>query len=142
MVGVLADRHRDRKTDRVAAPLLELGWAFGRLDAATVAPILLPLVLDQDEAPLDDIDFVRFVKLTLEDSKLAAALRAPFIGLIERVHLLDARKLGLLTRTVAGLRLLLFGAALLPIALFAAESGNILESPRRICDGVDNTYGL
>ena len=91
VVGVLADGDRGRETDRVAARLLKLRRAFGRLDAATVASVLLPLVLDHDEATLDDIDFVGFFELAVEHSELAAALGAHLIGVVERVHLLDTQ---------------------------------------------------
>ena len=77
----------------------------------------MPLVSEHHKATLDDIDLVGFFELALEDLKLRAALRARLIGLIERVDLFDARELGLLARAVPGL-LLLFGAALVSIALF------------------------
>ena len=83
-----------------------------------VAPIFLPLVLHQDEAPLDDIDLLRFFKLTGEPSTRPRTW-ARFIGGIERVHLLDLRKLGLVARTVPRLRLLVVRAPLRTIALFA-----------------------
>ena len=68
-------------------------------------------MLHQDEAALDDIDLVRFFKLTGEDLQLAPALGAHFIGRIECVYLLDAGQLRLVARPVPRLHLLLVGAS-------------------------------
>jgi hypothetical protein len=100
----------------------------------------LAFVLYQDEAALDDIDLVRFFKLTGEDLQLAPALGAHLIGFIEGVHLLDSRKLGLVARTMPRLRLLFVGASLLPIASFALVAEQRLIADTELLLELGNTH--
>ena len=74
MVGVLGDSHVHREVDRVAATRHELVGTKGRLDpGSTAAAILLALVADDAERPLDHVDLVRLLELTHHALEVSAA---------------------------------------------------------------------
>src|SRR5262245_40041913 len=107
MVEVLVDRYLDREGRRVAVaadvgPRGQARWPGGGVHAAVAgAAILLPLVLHEDELPLDDGDLLAVLALPLHLLQRPAALRARPVGGIELVHTLNDGQLRLRRRPVA-----------------------------------------
>jgi hypothetical protein len=76
-----------------------------RADAAVAgAPVLLPLMLDEHESPLDDGDLLAVLGLPHHLTQRAAALRADPVGRGQLVHHLDGRQLRLRGPSVSAAR--------------------------------------
>ena len=107
VIAVLADRDLDREL-RSVAPAAHVGagreaqrsWRGVHTPVART-PVLLALVGDEHEPPLDDGDLVRVFRLPSHRPEHAAALGARLIGGVEHVHHLDMGQLGLGLRAVA-----------------------------------------
>jgi len=101
MIAILADRDLDRELRGVAlAPPIGAAREAQRPGRGVHAPvarasILLALVGDEHELPLDDGDLFRVLRLPGHRPEHAAALRARLIRVVEHVHHLDAGQLGL-----------------------------------------------
>ena len=101
VVGVLRDGRRHRKLHRVAPARYQLPRPECRLDAlAAPARVLLPPVAHDAKRALDHVDLLGLLEVPVPRRELAPALRTRRVRLVEHVHDVDHRQLGLLAPAV------------------------------------------